>query len=536
MTVYANSRLTGVARQLKSTLRTIAFFGDSITQQAGQTFLYGFRISSTVNGFTSTNWAILGCDPETPAGSGSWVYNSATGTMTWAAPGESAGTAVDATKTGILYLPSSNANHGITVAWDGANTAYASGTTTVTVPADGNQYQAVYCSRGYPVTTLAQLGMGWGVARTSVYHYGMAIGGVPGFGSAALLSARWQTDAVFADVDIIEIGTNDIAASVSASTIIANLTAIIQGRIGVGTPYIGVMTIPPRDSQSATHRKTRAQVNAWIRDYCAANDRLHCLDINAAIEDPGSSGNWLSGYSGDGIHPSNIGAWAIGKVAATWIATLSSYKPAYPSFYDIYDATYNPYGTLAAGTGYTSFEGTSGTAGAGASGTVPANFTLARNTGAAITAVGSKVARTDNVGGNWYQVVLASAVADEYFHLIQQSNPLTLSSYGLSAGDSIEGFLEVNIPSSSSLKFLDLRLSWGGVAAGSRNMLAFNDAIVGGNAVLQDSMGLIYIRIPPATIPVGATSVNITIRMGTAASGSATIQLGRWRVNKVRSV
>lgn len=533
MTVSTIPLRTGMTGAFPNTNpRTVAFFGDSITQSGGQVMRNGYGCT-TVNGFTSSNWSVMWADPETPSGAGSWVYDATAKTATWAAFGESAGVAVDVSRSGIYYLPSSTANHGITVAWDGSvTTQYASGTTTVTVPTDGNQMQALLASRSYAVCALMIAGPSWRVARTSVYPFGIAIGGVPGFSSASLVAAAWQTDQISSDVDVICIGTNDVASGIAPATIIANIEQVVLKRLVVGVKRIGLCTIPPRNSATAAQKKVRAQVNRWIADFAAATAGVVCLDVSTAVSDP-SSGDWASGYSSDGVHPANIGAWAMGKVIATWLLSMAASTPRRMSHGDLYDSTYNPYGALFTTAGYTSFEGTGGTAGTGASGTVPTAFNLNRYTGSGITAVGSKVARTDNVGGSWYQLELSSASGDDSMRLYSQANNQSLSTYGLSAGDEIEAWLEVNIPASSGLKFADILISWTGVAG--RYIRTFNDSIYS-NAALQDSPGVFWLRTLKSTIPVGATAFGITFIFGTSSGGSATVQLGHFSINKVRSL
>ena len=518
--------------------KTVAFFGDSITDSAGQVSLYGFRITSTVNGFVSANWVIQYADPETPAGTGSWTYDSVAKTCTWAAPGESAGAAVDVSRSGVFYLSSSVAGHGLVVVFDASNTTYTTGTTQVTIPADGNQYQALFSSRGYAPCSLMIAGPSFDFARTTIYRSGIALGGVPGMNTATLASSAWQTNQITADFDVIEIGTNDTATlsatgSVAAgqiASIITNLTTFIQSRVTLGTRNIGVMTIPPRAAFTASQNKGRNQINRWIKDYCSSIKRLHCLDVAAAISDP-STGAWATGYAAaDGIHPANIGAWAMAQVVANWLTAIAPKTPYLPDFNDVYDANYNPYGAWVAGTGYLSFEGTGG---AGVvTGVIPANYNTSRQSGSTtIAAVGSKVARTDNVPGNWYQLAITGA-ASESLRLTPQSNAITLSTLGVSPGDKMEGFLEVNIPASSGMRFCDFSVSWTGPAARAVN--AFTDVIIGGNALLTDNMGRFWLRLPPTTVPVGATAVSVNIRMG--ADTSATVQLGRWWLSKARTV
>jgi hypothetical protein len=509
--------------------KKIAFFGTSITQSAGQVQLYGYRISTTVNGFTSSYWAILWADPETPSGVGTWSYDATAKTATWAAFGESAGVAVDVSRSGVFYLTSSVAGHGLTIVWDGTGTTYGTGSTTVTVPANGNQYQAIWSPRSYVACALMQAGASWRIATTSVYPFGIACGGTPGLNATVLANSIWQTSQIVADVDVIETGTNDINGGRTAAQIIADLTTIIKARQAAGTPNIGVLTIPPRTGYSAGQLRIRNQVNKWIRDYCAANVGMRCLDVAAAITDP-ATGVWVTNYSADNVHPAPLGAWAMGRVISAWLLSLEADTPYWPDYNDTYDATTNPYAALQAAAGYTAFTGTGGTAGAGASGVVPANYTLQRQSGT-ISAVGSQPARTDGIAGNWYQIVITGGGANEYMRLEPQSNPLTLSTYGIAAGDQIEGYLEVNISASVGLKVIDMLLTWGGLSG--RYIDAFTDQL-GGNLALTDSPGKFWLRLPPATVPVGATTVSILFRAG--ADTSATVQFGRWTVNKVRPV
>ncbi len=518
--------------------RTVAFFGDSITNAPGQAMLFGYRVNTFAD--SGTNIAvgnILWADPETPSGAGTLTYNQVTRLLSWAAFGESAGTAVDVSRSGIYYLPSSVAGHGLTVVIDGSNSSYATGTASATVAANGNQYQAIYNSRGFAPVSLMIAGPSWDFAAASVYPYGLACGGMPGYGSAALVSAIWQTSQIHADADVICIGTNDVASGLAAAVIIDNIKAFVASRFAAGTKSVGVMTIPPKDANTATMNKVRSQVNRWMFDYAKAIPGLTVLDTAAAITDP-SNAHYVTNFSADGIHPSNLGAFAMAKVVAAWLVSLYKDCQFLPDYGDLWDATYNPYGSLIPAAGYNSFEGTGGTAGTGASGTVPANYTVNRDVGSAITAVCSKVARTDGVPGSWFQVELANATASsspwERIRLFPQTNYQLLSTYGLAAGDLVELLAEVNIPASSGLVFLDAVISWATVSG--RFIQCNTDVIVGNNSALTDAPGKLWLRSPKgASIPVGATGFSVTFRQGTINGGTATIKWGRWAFRKVRA-
>jgi lysophospholipase L1-like esterase len=395
-----------------------------------------------------------------------------------------------------------------------------------------------YCSRGFPIVALAVAGPQWDFAKTSVYTYGIALGGVPGFTAASLAACTWQTNSITADVDVIMIGINDLANSTTSDAICASIVSFAQSRLTLGTPKIAICGISPKTSLTVAQQKKRSQINRYLKDYCNKTKGLTYIDTNAKLVDP-STGYALTGFlAADGVHPAPLGAWAMGQPIGTWLQSIAPVTTYYPDYFDIYNATDNPYGAWAPTSGYLSFEGTGGAStGPAVTGTIPANYSFNRSSGSTtISAVGSKVARTD-IAGSWYQAIITGAAgATESLDLSPQSDPLTLATYGVSPGDKIEGMLELNVVASSLLTHLDFQLIWQGVTSGSRKVLAFSDAPSGANAVLTDSAGKLWLRIPPTTVPVGATTVQRTIKLGVGATGSATIQLGRWWVSKARTV
>lgn len=111
---------------------------------------------------------------------------------------------------------------------------------------------------------------------------------------------------------VVLAGTND--GTIFADTRAA-LTGIYDTLTAEGIIPI-LCTLTPRVSIGVGHQR----INSWIRWYGATNG-LHVIDFAAAstLNDP-SSGAWLSGLTGDGLHPNSAGAKAMGQVMATAFA------------------------------------------------------------------------------------------------------------------------------------------------------------------------------------------------------------------------
>lgn len=103
---------------------------------------------------------------------------------------------------------------------------------------------------------------------------------------------------------LIHIGTNDAFVTHQTKEAIKRLSDLL---ISSGVEPI-LSTIAPRGSYQGERRSN------WIRLYAQQNG-LKCVDF---ATDPlithNDSGNWLSGYSDDNVHPNDAGAKAMGTV------------------------------------------------------------------------------------------------------------------------------------------------------------------------------------------------------------------------------
>ena len=113
------------------------------------------------------------------------------------------------------------------------------------------------------------------------------------------------------DILIVHGGTNDVSGEITPPVVVNNLERIRQAAVSVGVP-LAVCTLPPRSNPAADARALA--VNDAIRAWAAMNDVI-VLDTAAPLRDP-VRGGWLSGYSGDGLHPTPMAVRLMSEAAA----------------------------------------------------------------------------------------------------------------------------------------------------------------------------------------------------------------------------
>ena len=506
---------------------SICFFGDSTTQYAIGAL--GNQISGYTQGFTQS-YVALWVDNDCPSGAGTLTFNAAAKTLTWAPFGLSAGDAVDASRNGFVKVPGPSDGQAVYLVWFGATRTYTSGTSTVTVSVDGFQAWS-YTTKSHVVPAMA--GVQWRYKLASMPDGcppGMdGIYGLGGAGSQELLAAYPQWSQIRCDIAVLQVGTNDMAGSVTADQYIGYTQEMCERLLSAGTKLVVWCTILPRNADTTAQMRRKARVADLMRRYAMEKaGRVAIFDMASVVTNP-TNGQWRSGMSGDGIHYTAAGGTAAGYALADYLATLNAASVLLPASYqDTYDATEHPTGNCigVATAGMQVMAGSGGTAGTGASGSIATGWNVQRTSGAAMTAVCSKVARTDGVPGEWQQIVLSAAAANEIARL-QSAAGITA---GLVVGQKYALEVEVRIVASSSMNLLQANLNVSGVNA--RDPEAWQGQ--GGDTNVDvTTPRTIWLRTPPAwVLASGATNFYPTINVGTASGGSATVQIGRIRVAK----
>ena len=271
----------------------------------------------------------------------------------------------------MILVPGGVAGHGIWLVWYGTSTAYTSGTATVTTGAANTQLWQFPSSVQGGYTMWAQV---YGrrtvvpAAFTSDLPPGMqGIYGLGGATAATLLDAYPQWSRIPSNSTVIQVGTNDFQGSVTVATFVSQVQDIVNRRLALGDRYVAWLTITPRDTDTATIRKRKAQAAQLLYDWALTmSGRFHVLDIAAPLTDQAagaSQGKYITNASNDGIHLQHMGAMLAGKVIGDFDRKLTQMQPYWGSVGDVYDATENLYGNIlpavSAGSGW--MEGTTGT-------------------------------------------------------------------------------------------------------------------------------------------------------------------------------
>jgi hypothetical protein len=275
------------------------------------------------------------------------------------------------------------------------------------------------------------------------------------------------------------------------------------------------------------------QIYQWQVNYAKttpgvflADPTVNLVDFSLTNGDPiGGISAAVTAYTVDGLHPSQRGAFWIGKAIAD---AVSAYIPDYAlarTVGDLYDATNNPLGNLASNPFMT---GTAGTAGTGASGSVATGYTAARSIGSTGAVVASKVTKTLPNGTTYARQRLVftapSGAAIEEFNLRQTvSTGITFGTDALYA----EMAIDVSGITADSVVYIALALSDGTTTT------YHNQYQSSGYAPNQSWSAVL--RTPIVTPPGSATFVQpqLLVRIdGTVASAGVTVDAGPLNLRK----
>jgi lysophospholipase L1-like esterase len=298
--------------------------------------------------------------------------------------------------------------------------------------------------------------------------------GIGGDTTAGML-ARLDASVLSRKPDVVFFlgGTNDIRAAVSLATIIANMEQIFTRILDAGAILV-VLPIMPRSGTTFnwandTERRTHHAVNNWLRDKAKRTQGMILLDPYATLIDPTSAtGNMKPAYTGDGVHPSILGAYTIAAEGRKKLEPLLT--PVYEgllSATDVYHATENPNGNLISNG---LLAGTTGTVGTATTGITATDWRVFRNSGTTVSAVASKIVHPDGFGGEMQRMVITTTgtggAGEIYFAPI--SSTVTT---GVEVGGWYEALCEVRVSASSNasmpLNALVLEL-WDTTTGGSK--------------------------------------------------------------------
>ena len=150
--------------------------------------------------------------------------------------------------------------------------------------------------------------------------------GVAGNTSTQIL-ARIQSDALAYSPDIVTIlaGTNDLTLlnanfQSGLTTLMNNLQDMVKACLAAGALPV-LVTPPPHNTYP-----TQAKLVQWFYYDLARSWRIPLFDAYRLTVDP-LTGNWLSTYSGDGVHPQRAGTAVLASAFATFLSNLQTAAP-----------------------------------------------------------------------------------------------------------------------------------------------------------------------------------------------------------------
>lgn len=117
------------------------------------------------------------------------------------------------------------------------------------------------------------------------------------------------------DFCVVTAGTNNLPALVF-STLIATLTQMYTTLRAVGIQPVAGLIPPPSANQASA-----LQVNAWIRQYAAAN-QIPVVDFHTPLVDA-ATGSLLAAYQADATHPNGAGAKLMGQALVDALEPLT---------------------------------------------------------------------------------------------------------------------------------------------------------------------------------------------------------------------
>lgn len=325
---------------------------------------------------------------------------------------------------------------------------------------------------------------------------------------------------------ILEAGVNDVKAGTSAAVTWAGIKALIDQCFAANIPVITLSVEPIGNGlNSAPISAATVSVNASMSAYMAANpSKGSFADTYSVMYDPASGNHDVkANYTGDGVHPTPLGASVKGAVVraalAPWANTTITPFPTSSS-----DVATHLGLTLV--NNYGPWSGTTTAAGGtGMSGVQATKFFPFRNGGTG-TGVCSVIDRSNAALGWWQQVVYTPGGADSGNIYIDYS--ASLATAGVAIGDRVFYGLEVSASglTASNCNALFLRINQDST---------FTDLHASANTSMPDTINTVIWSPSPIKIIPSSTSfyAGLAFQFSGVSASALTLRVGRAFIRKV---
>ena len=369
----------------------------------------------------------------------------------------------------------------------------------------------------------AQIVMG---QKLHVLNYG-AVGGE----TLAQIAAKYDANVTAYNpgyVVMVLAGGNTLAAAdvtdgkIVADAAFAHTKGMMDKALAGGSIFI-ITPAPPSISYD-TQAKINARTiyNGYVADFCQNKAGIIYIDpASKHMLDTAGYPAWEAALTSDGTHLSPEGRITIGKELGD---LLSAQLPVFNPFTEHRlerPGCINPI--------------MYGTAGTSSIGNAPDSWPTSKS--AALTGTSVKVARSDNLPGEWAQLTCTNSTAQHEFIRYTQSTAIDLDDAGLVVGDTVQCFVEFEYDDNpTNLKSIEAGFRIvdpvGGDVDLILNFTPTTDTAVVGNG------GYGVMASIPYTIPTDATGVYITglTAQAEAAGAAFVVRYGRCAIRKVSSV
>lgn len=303
---------------------------------------------------------------------------------------------------------------------------------------------------------------------------------------------------------IVLAGTNDVPANATLAQMQDDMTALLIA-LRAGGVRIVIGAIPPRGSYTGGQMSVLFAYNRWLASYANTIGAVF-VHWTSALTDPATGAAFTNMLAVDGVHPAALGS---ARMGARLAAVLAPLIPAT----DVLSAGGDPTNLLP-----------NGAMNGNASG-ISTNWIvkdLAGNTNNPATVTPTKVARTDDVPGQWQQLVVATTPG------VSLWSP---AATGYVPGDVIYALAEWernNDWSSMGTANRTLRLNLRAQAGAVTNSYGMNHPA--GTYFPVEAMPMSgVLRTPPLTVQAATTKIDMAIEF----SGLGTLRIGRCEIRKL---
>lgn len=249
--------------------------------------------------------------------------------------------------------------------------------------------------------------------------------GINGNTTTQMLNRIYDVHAANAEYVFVQGGINDLSASATADTVVANLVAICES-LRQRSKVI-LLNLAPNTAYTGSI----VAINAALANYAVTVGNVFLVDVFSAVVNPtDSTGPFASGMSNDALHLTAAGARAYGAAIDSAIRKFVAVQPFLPASMADYAGTNansrqilaNPLMTGSAGT----------VSGTGASGTLASSWAAGTDTGTVTSVWLHEQTRSDGLGFD-QQVTVSNAAENSTINMRQNTGLTTR----VVAGDTI---------------------------------------------------------------------------------------------------